>query len=124
MHILVRFNFSSREITLVRQIELLLFEPMIPGELLGKEVIDSDARRVGIVRGIKLKYPPLKAMLIIRGKSLETNVPIESIDQVGKTVIRLKMRIDLEEISAEDVITLLHELKQEILTEVKMGHEI
>ncbi len=108
---------------MLKEIELTLFEPIIPGELLGKEVIDSEARRVGIIRGIKIKYPPLKAMLIIRGKELEVDVPIEYIEQVGKTVVKVKKRIDLDEITAEDVIVLTNELRKEIITELRMGHD-
>lgn len=108
---------------MLKEIELTLFESIIPGELLGKEVIDAEARRVGIVRGIKIRYPPLKAALIIRGKELEIDVPIEYIEQVGKTVVKMKKRIELDEITAEDVIILTNELKKEIATELKIGHD-
>ncbi len=108
---------------MVKDVELTLFEPIIPGELLGKEVIDAEARRVGIVRGIRLRYPPLKAFLIIRGKELEIDIPIDFIDQIGKTVVKVKKRIDLDEITAEDVIILMNELKREIAAELKIGHD-
>ena len=108
---------------MLKEIEITLFEPIIPGELLGKEVIDSEARRVGIIRGIKIKYPPLKAMLIIRGKELEIDIPIDYVEQIGKTVVKVKKRIDLDEITAEDVITLTNELKKEIVAELRMGHD-
>lgn len=96
---------------------------MIPGELLGKEVIDSEARRIGIIRGIKIKYPPLKVMLIVRGKELEIDIPIDYVEQVGKTVVKIKKRIDLDEITAEEVIMLINELRKEIIAELRIGHD-
>ena len=62
-------------------------------------------------------------MLIIRGKELEIDIPIDYVEQIGKTVVKVKKRIDLDEITAEDVITLTNELKKEIVAELRMGHD-
>jgi len=105
----------------LKPLEITLHELIVPGDLMGKEVIDSEARRVGIIRGFKLKFPPLKVFIIVRGKNLETEIPIEAIEKVGQTVVNLKRHIELEEIDAEDVLFLLRELKRELLTEMKMG---
>ncbi|MHA1367671.1 MAG: hypothetical protein ACTSP5_14845 [Candidatus Heimdallarchaeota archaeon] len=35
-----------------------LYELSIPGQLIGKEVIDASARKIGVVYNVKLTFPP------------------------------------------------------------------
>jgi len=104
-------------------LDVVLYETTIPGELQGKEVIDADAKKIGVVRGVRVRFPPLRVLIIIRGKDFETEVPIESIEKIGKNVIKLRSKIDLEEVTPEEVITLIRELKHELLTEIKLLNE-
>ena len=42
-----------------------LYELSIPGQIIGKEVIDASARKIGVVRNVKLTFPPTKVNLTL-----------------------------------------------------------
>jgi sporulation protein YlmC with PRC-barrel domain len=91
-----------------------LYELRIPGELIGKEVIDASARKIGIVRNVKLTFPPAKISIIIKGLDVEIPLPIDTIATVGG-VIQLKETIkQVEELEIRDVARLREEVANEI----------
>ncbi len=95
--------------------EAELFELKMPGEFIGKEVIDSEARKIGIVRNIRLKLVPLEVSLIVKGIEVEFPVNAKDVEVVG-SLIKLKIPAKhSEEIEIQDVIN----LREEILTEMK-----
>ncbi|MCD6491134.1 MAG: PRC-barrel domain-containing protein [Candidatus Njordarchaeia archaeon] len=104
----------------INEIDIVLFEPIIPGTLIGKEVIDNNARRLGIVKGIRLKYPPLKLFLVVRGKDSEENIPFDSIDKIG-TIIKLKTSITKDEIAIHEVLMILENIRKEISSLFKLS---
>ncbi|MHA1238860.1 MAG: hypothetical protein ACTSSJ_06480 [Candidatus Odinarchaeia archaeon] len=82
---------------------------------MGKEVVDGKARRIGIVRSIKVTLPPLKAELVIKGLDVEFSVSVDNIQAVG-SVVQLKSFIkEAEEVELHDVL----KLRKEILAEIK-----
>ena len=109
----IRWETMSHEKTNEREAEL--YELKMPGEFIGKEVIDSEARKIGIVRSVRLKLVPLEVSLIIKGIEVEFPVNAKDIDVVG-SLIKLKIPAKhSEEIEIQDVIN----LREEIFTEMK-----
>jgi len=47
-------------------VEAELYELSMPGRLLGKEVLDNRAKRIGIVRSIRIALNPTRSELIVR----------------------------------------------------------
>jgi len=91
-----------------------LYELRIPGELIGKEVIDASARKIGIVRNVKLTFPPAKISIILKGLDIEIQLPIDSIATIGG-VVQLKETIkQAEELEIRDVARLRDEIAKEI----------
>ncbi|NHJ87861.1 MAG: hypothetical protein FK734_20530 [Asgard group archaeon] len=91
-----------------------LYELKIPGQLIGKEVIDASARKIGVVRNIKVTFPPTKISIIIKGLDVEIELPMDSISTVGG-VVQLKDTIkQVEEIEIRDVARLREEIANEI----------
>ena len=95
-------------------IEAELYELSMPGRLLGKEVLDSRARRIGIVRSIRISLHPTRSELIVKGAEVEFPVDFNSIDAVG-TVVQLNSVVkEAEEIEVHDVIRLQKEVLDDI----------
>jgi sporulation protein YlmC with PRC-barrel domain len=95
-------------------IEAELYELSMPGRLLGKEVLDSRARRIGIVRSIRISLHPTRSELIVKGAEVEFPVDFSSIDAVG-TVVQLNTMVkEAEEIEVHDVIRLQKEVLDDI----------
>ncbi|NHJ33093.1 MAG: hypothetical protein FK732_09525 [Asgard group archaeon] len=91
-----------------------LYELSIPGQLIGKEVIDASARKIGVVRNVKLTFPPAKINVIIKGLDVEFQIPMDSISTVGG-VVQLKEAIkQAEELEIRDVARLREEIAKEI----------
>jgi len=91
-----------------------LYELRIPGQLIGKEVIDASARKIGIVRNVKLTFPPAKISIILKGLDIEIQLPIDSIATIGG-VVQLKETIkQAEELEIRDVARLRDEIAREI----------
>ncbi len=101
-------------------LNLIVHELAIPGRIQGKEIVDVNIRKIGVIRGFRIKFPPLRVYLIIRGKNTETEVPIESIDKITSNVVKINMPLDnLEELGPNDILELIKEVKDEIITEVQ-----
>ena len=102
-------------------IEAELYELKMPGRLLGKEVLDSRARRIGIVRSIRIALHPIRSELIVKGAEVEFPVDFSKVDAVG-TVVQLNSVVkDAEEIEVHDVIR----LQKEVLDDIRsclVGH--
>ncbi|MHA1409468.1 MAG: hypothetical protein ACTSQY_03960 [Candidatus Odinarchaeia archaeon] len=91
-----------------------LYELKMPGELLGKEVVDSKARRIGVVRNLRITLPPVKTELIIKGLDIEFTVNTDNIATVG-SVIQLNIVVkEAEEIEIHDILRLRREIWDEI----------
>ena len=60
-----------------------LYELSIPGQLIGKEVIDSSARKIGVIRNVKITFPPTKVNIIIKGLDVEFQLSFDSISTIG-----------------------------------------
>ena len=105
----------SEGIDITSAIEVELYELRVPGLLIGKEVIDGHARRIGVVRSVRLKLPELKVQLIVKGLDIEFPVDSEDISAVGN-VIQLKTPIrEAEPIDIHEVVR----LRKEILSEIR-----
>jgi sporulation protein YlmC with PRC-barrel domain len=96
-------------------IEAELYELSMPGRLIGKEVLDNRARRIGIVRSIRIALHPTRSELIVKGAEVEFPVDFSKVDAVG-TVVQLNSVVkDAEEIEVHDVIR----LQKEVLDDIK-----
>ena len=95
-------------------IEAELYELSMPGKILGKEVLDNRARRIGIVRSIRIALHPTRSELIVKGAEVEFPVSFEKVETVG-TVVQLNSVVnDAEEIEIHDVIRLQKEVMDDI----------
>jgi sporulation protein YlmC with PRC-barrel domain len=96
-------------------VEAELYELSMPGRLLGKEVLDNRAKRIGIVRSIRIALNPTRSELIVKGAEVEFPVDFSKVDAVG-TVVQLNSVVkDAEEIEVHDVIR----LQKEVLDDIK-----
>ncbi len=90
----------------------------MPGKILGKEVVDASAKRIGIVRSIRLSLsnlPQIKAEIVIKGLEVEFPVDIENVQAVG-SVVQLKTFIkEAREVDVREVMS----LRKKILEEIK-----
>ncbi len=95
-------------------IEAELYELSMPGRILGKEVLDSRAKRIGIVRSIRISLNPTRSELIVKGAEVEFPVDFSKVDAVG-TVVQLNSVVkDAEEIEIHDVMRLQKEVLDDI----------
>ena len=96
-------------------IESELYELSVPGKLIGLEVIDSFARKVGVVRSIKIQFFPIKVNLIVKGLGVEFPISAEDVGAIN-SVVNLKTAVkQADEIQLHDV----ERLREETLTEIK-----
>ncbi|MHA1299727.1 MAG: hypothetical protein ACTSO9_09855 [Candidatus Helarchaeota archaeon] len=94
-------------------VETDLYELNLPGQFISKEVVDKDSKRIGVVRNIRLKFPP-KVELIIKGLDIEIPVDFKNVQKVG-TIIQLKTKIKVaEEVDVSEVVRLQREIEQEM----------
>ncbi|MHA1895579.1 MAG: hypothetical protein ACTSX4_13855 [Candidatus Helarchaeota archaeon] len=94
-------------------IQTELYELNLPGELILKEVMDGSAKRVGVVRCIRISFPT-KIELIIKGLDVEIPISFNEITNIG-TVIQLKSKIKVaEECDVNEVVRLRNEIQQEM----------
>ncbi|MEM2134597.1 MAG: hypothetical protein Q6366_006475 [Candidatus Freyarchaeota archaeon] len=91
-----------------------LYELVIPGQLVGKVVVDSAARMVGIIRSIRLSLPPLRVELIIKGLEVEFPVDVSNVAAVGSVVQLKNVAKEAETVELRDVQRLRKELIEEI----------
>jgi sporulation protein YlmC with PRC-barrel domain len=95
-------------------IEAELYELSMPGRILGKEVLDSRARRIGIVRSIRIALHPTRTELIVKGAEVEFPVDFSKIENIG-TVVQLNSVVnDAEELEIHDVVRLQKEVLDDI----------
>ncbi len=95
-------------------IEAELYELSMPGRILGKEVLDSRARRIGIVRSIRISLHPTRSELIVKGAEVEFPVDFSKVDTIG-TVVQLNSVVnDAEELEIHDVVRLQKEVLDDI----------
>ncbi|MHA1125239.1 MAG: hypothetical protein ACTSO7_11785 [Candidatus Heimdallarchaeota archaeon] len=91
-----------------------LYELSIPGQLIGKEVIDASARKIGVVYNVKLTFPPANVRIVIKGLDVEFQLSIDSIATIGG-VVQLKETIkQAEELEIRDVARLREEIASDI----------
>lgn len=96
-------------------IEAELYELPAPGKLIGLEVIDSYARKVGIVRSVKIQFFPQKISIIVKGLGVEFTISAEEIKAIN-SVVNLKIPAkQADEIQLQDV----ERLRDEIFSEIK-----
>jgi hypothetical protein len=94
--------------------EAEVYELQMPGNIIGKEVIDGSARRIGIVRSLRIMLPPGKVELQVKGLGVELPVDVTNITAVGN-VIQLSNTVkEAEEISIADVQRLRSETWNEV----------
>ncbi|MFW9892153.1 MAG: hypothetical protein ACFFFO_08125, partial [Candidatus Thorarchaeota archaeon] len=110
-----RVDMTTTSKETMPSIEAELYELSMPGRLLGKEVLDNRARRIGIVRSIRIALHPTRSELIVKGAEVEFPVDFSKVDAVG-TVVQLNSVVkDAEEIEVHDVIR----LQKEVLDDIK-----
>ncbi len=91
-----------------------VYELQIPGNIVGKEVIDGSARRIGIVRSLRITIPPGKIELQVKGLGVELPIDVANIAAVGNVIQLTKTVKEAEEISIADVQRLRSETWKEI----------
>ena len=91
-----------------------VYELQMPGNVVGKEVIDGSARRIGIVRSMRITLPPGKVELQVKGLGVELPIDVANISAVGNVIQLTKTVKEAEEISIADVQRLRSETWKEI----------
>ncbi len=95
-------------------VEAEVYEVKMPGNIVGKEVIDGSARRIGIVRSLRITLPPGQVELQVKGLGVELPIDVSNIVAVGN-VIQLKNTVkEAEEIGIGDVQRLREETWKEV----------
>ena len=101
--------------------ETEFYELAVPGRFVGKEIIDSEARRVGICHSMKFhvasdKKGDLKTnlVLVVKGLDIEFDISIDDVEIIGN-VIKLKILArQADELHVRDVIRIQEEIAGEI----------
>ena len=94
--------------------EVEFFESTFPGKLVGKEVLDKDSRRIGIIKSIRIEHLPWKISLMIKGINLEIPVDLSEVENIG-TIVQLKSIITaMPEIDENEMIRLKNEIRYEL----------
>ncbi|MFX0207563.1 MAG: hypothetical protein ACFFDT_16370 [Candidatus Hodarchaeota archaeon] len=97
-------------------IDLELFELIFPGKIIGKAVIDAEARMIGVVRNVRVQIPsPSPAIsLIVKGLDTEFAVKSEDVKAIGN-VVQLTITIKHSEaVEINDIIRLRNEIQEEV----------
>ncbi len=96
-------------------IDIELFELMFPGKLIGKAVIDANARMIGVIRNIRIQIPSPTISLTVKGLDTEFTVKSEDIQAIGN-VVQLNVIIKHSEpIEINDIIKLRNEIQEELI---------
>ena len=93
-------------------LEVTLYEPDIPGKLIGKLVVDKRGRVIGVAFAVKVVVPPGKCLLLVKGRHF-LEVPLSEVE-VGPN-IKLKSEVDMPEIDLTTATRILKLLKDEML---------
>jgi len=96
-------------------IDIELFELMFPGKLVGKAVIDANARMIGVIRNIRIQIPSPTISLTVKGLDTEFTVKSENIQAIGN-VVQLNIIIKHSEpIEINDIMKLRNEIQEELV---------
>lgn len=96
-------------------VDLELFEIIFPGKLVGKAVIDANARMIGVIRNVRIQIPSSTISLTVKGLDTEFTIKSENIQAVGN-VVQLNVTIKHSEpIEINDIIKLRVEIQEELV---------
>ncbi len=95
-------------------IETELYEVSVPGKLIGKAVIDSNARMIGIARSLRIKIPGGTPEIMVKGLDVEFPISVESVIAVGGIIQLDTSHNNVEEIDINDILQLREEIREEI----------
>lgn len=96
-------------------IDIELFELMFPGKLVGKAVIDANARMIGVIRNIRIQIPSPTISLTVKGLDTEFTVKSENIQAIGN-VVQLNIIIKHSEpVEINDIMKLRNEIQEELV---------
>ncbi|MBN2150390.1 MAG: hypothetical protein JW839_02980 [Candidatus Lokiarchaeota archaeon] len=101
--------------------ETELYEMAVPGKFIGKEIIDAEARRIGLCHSIKLKAGLDKKgvlhselFVVIKGLDIEFDVRFDDVEKIGN-VIKLKIPTrQADELQVKDAIRIQEDIAAEI----------
>lgn len=98
-------------------IDLELFELVFPGKLIGKAVIDVDARMIGIIRNVRIQIPSPSPVitLIIKGLNTEFSVKSEEVKAIGNVVQLTSSIKHSEPVEVNDIMRLRSEIQEELI---------
>lgn len=97
-----------------------LLECSIPGEIIGKEVIDKNSALIGICLGVLFDLKAKSLYLVVGGREYTLKVPMNAIIDISKEFIRVDMTVHYDSMSSKDVENLVNLLQQEALILAKM----
>ena len=96
------------------EIDLELFELMFPGKIIGRAVVDAEARIIGVIRNVRIQIPSPMISLVVKGLNTEFTVKAENIKAIGN-VVQLNITIKHSEpIEVNDIVRLRSEIQEEI----------
>ena len=96
-------------------IDIELFELMFPGKLVGKAVIDANARMIGVIRNIRIQISSPTISLTVKGLDTEFTVKSEDIQAIGN-VVQLNIIIKHSEpVEINDIMKLRNEIQEELI---------
>ncbi len=96
-------------------LDLELYEIVFPGKLVGKAVIDANARMIGVIRNIRIQIPSSNIILVVKGLDTEFTVNSNDIQAIGN-IVQLNVTIKHSEpIEINDIIRLRNEIQEEII---------
>ncbi len=101
--------------------ETELYEMAVPGKFVGKEIIDAEARRIGLCHSIRIKTGLDKKgalrtdlFIVIKGHDVEFDISFNDIEKIGN-VIKLKVPAhQADEIQVKDAIRIQEDIAGEI----------
>ena len=96
-------------------LDLEVYEIIFPGKLVGKAVIDANARMIGVIRNIRIQIPSSNIILVVKGLDTEFTVNSNDIQAIGN-IVQLNVTIKHSEpIEINDIIHLRNEIQEEIV---------
>jgi len=98
----------------IENLEIELFEIPYPGKIIGKAVVDANARMVGVVRSIQFSVIKGDLKLVVRSQDKEKAISISAVDNIGNVVHLAEVLLEFEEIDLDDVVRLRAEVEAEI----------
>ncbi|MFX1513974.1 MAG: hypothetical protein ACFFCQ_15450 [Promethearchaeota archaeon] len=95
-------------------VETELYEVNVPGKFIGKAVIDSNARMIGIARSLRIRIPGGIPEIMVKGLDVEFPIKVESIIAVGGIIQMDTPLKNVEEVDINDILQLREEIREEI----------